>query len=145
MPKNMSTPATPQNEGAIEVMNADGSNVRRHTPFGLDAGNPHWSPNGKQILFNTYAHPAPGRSANLFTMRANGTHLMALTHYTGGTIQALADDWSPNGRQIVFHRVASSGTDTQRGHFYILDLRGKHIRRLTRLYIARTDRAAWGN
>jgi Tol biopolymer transport system component len=138
------TTATPHNEGAIEVMNADGSNVRRLTPFRIDAADPHWSPNGKQILFNTYANATPGNSANLFTMRANGTHRAALTHYTGGTIQAFADGWSPNGRQILFHRVTFSGTDTQRGHFYILDLRSKHIRRLTHARITGDARAAWG-
>jgi len=138
------TTATPHSKGAIEVMNADGSNVQRLTPFRIDAADPHWSPNGKQILFNTHGHAAQGKSANLFTMHANGTHRAPLTHYAGGTLQAFADDWSPDGRQIVFHRLAFSGTNTERDHFYILDLRTMHIRRLTRARIRGYARAAWG-
>lgn len=132
------------NKGAIEVMNADGSNVRRLTPFGIDASDPRWSPDGKHLLFNDYADPVSNRSSNLFTMRADGTHRVALTHYAGGTLQARADDWSPDGRQIVFRRLAFSGTDTEVGGFYIFDIRTKHIRRLTPARIRYDALAAWG-
>jgi TolB protein len=131
----LNTTATPRNKGAIEVMNADGSSLHRLTPYRIDAADPHWSPNGKHILFNTYANPIPGRSANLFTMRANGAHRLPLTHYTGGTLQAFADDWSPDGTQILYRRLKFSGTDTQIGGFYILTLRNGHTRRLTPLSI----------
>lgn len=132
-----------RDKDAIEVMSSDGSNVRRLTPFGIDATNPRWSPDGKRLLFNTYANPVSGKSANLFTMRADGTHRVALTHYTGGTLQALADDWSPDGTQIVFRRMAYSGTDTEVGGFYILDLGSKNMRRLTPVRIRYDALAAW--
>jgi Tol biopolymer transport system component len=140
----LNTTATPHNKGAIEIMNADGSNIRQLTPFRIDAADPHWSPDGKRLLFNTYANPTVGRSANLFTMRADGTHRETLTHYTGGTLQAFADDWSPDGSSILFHRVAFSGTDTQVGHFYVMNLRRKHIRQLGHVLITGHSRAAWG-
>jgi Tol biopolymer transport system component len=125
-------------------MNADGSNLRRLTPFRIDAAGPHWSPNGKRILFNTYSDPTSGKSANLFTMRADGTHRVALTHYAGGTLQAFTDGWSPDGSQVVFRRLAYSGTHTEVGGFYILSIGSKHIRRLTPVRIRYDALASWG-
>lgn len=136
--------SAPSKKGVIEVMNTDGSNVRRLTPFRIDASDPRWSPDGKRLLFNTYGNPTQFKSANLFTMRADGTHRVALTHYAGGTLQAFADGWSPDGTQILFHRMAFSGSDTEVGGFYILDLRSKHIRRLTHKTLRYDARAAWG-
>ncbi|HXY16704.1 MAG TPA: hypothetical protein VEH79_00865 [Gaiellaceae bacterium] len=139
------TTASPSGRGAIEVMNADGSDVRRLTPWAIDATNPHWSPDGSKILFNSYSEAIPGKSANLFTMNTDGTHRVALTHYEGGSLQAFADDWSPNGAQIVFRRVVYSGTDTQVGAFYVMDGNGQHIRRLARMRVTTdSSRAAWG-
>lgn len=133
-----------RHEGAIEVMSADGRNLRRVTPFRIDATNPHWSPNGKELLFNTYANPVSNKDANLFTMHADGTHRVALTHYTGGTLQAFADGWSPDGTQVLFRRMAFSGTDTEVGGYFILNLRTKHVRRLTPVRIRYDAEAAWG-
>jgi Tol biopolymer transport system component len=146
------TTAKPRNKGAIEIMNADGSNVRRITPFGIDAFDPHWSPNGKRILFSSYAHPVQFKSANLFTMSADGKDRVAITHYTGGTLQAFADGWSPSGTEVVFRRMAFSGSHTEVGGFYILNLRLKtivnansnHIRRLTHVRLRYDARSAWG-
>lgn len=146
------TTARPTNKGAIEIMNADGRNVRRITPFRIDAFDPHWSPNGKQILFSTYAHPVQFKSANLFTMSADGTHRTALTHYSGGRQQAFADDWSPDGKEVLFHRMAFSGSNTEVGGFYILDLsvenianvNSNRVRRLTQVRLRYDARAAWG-
>jgi Tol biopolymer transport system component len=145
------TTAKPKNKGAIEIMNAEGGNIRRISPFAIDATDPRWSPNGKRLLFSTYAHPVQFKSANLFTMRADGTHRVALTHYTGGTLQAFADGWSPRGTQVLFHRMAFSGSNTEVGGFYILNLtlnildnpRGKRIRHLTPVRLHYDARAAW--
>jgi Tol biopolymer transport system component len=131
-------------EQTIEVMNADGKDVRRLTPLYLNAGDPYWSPDGKLILYSSYAESVPYQSANLFTMHPDGTHRTALTHYTGGTLQALAEDWSPDGTQIVFRRLRFSGTDTQVGGYSILDVRTKHIRRLTNVTLHDDAQAAWG-
>jgi Tol biopolymer transport system component len=147
------TTVKPRNKGAIEIMNADGSNIRRITPFAIDATDHHWSPNGKRILFSSYAHPVQFKSANLFTMSADGKDRVALTHYAGGTLQAFADGWSPSGTQVVFHRMAFSGSNTEVGGFYILNLglkhifhnaRSRHIRRLTPVRLRYDARAAWG-
>jgi Tol biopolymer transport system component len=137
--------AKPQNESAIEVMNSDGSNLRRLTPWSMRATDPRWSPNGKRILFNTYWEQVPGRSANLFTIHPDGTDRVQLTHYTGGTLQAFADGWSPDSKQIIFQRMTEVSCCTEAGSFDILNLRSKQIQRLTSVRIHDNDaRAAWG-
>jgi Tol biopolymer transport system component len=139
------TTAPPSKEGAIEVMNSDGSNIRRLTSFATDAADPRWSPDGTRILFNTYAEATREKSSNLYTMHIDGTHLVALTHYTGGALQAVADDWSPDGKKILYRRLVLSGTSTQAGAFYTIDKDGKHPRPLTNLRITSDSaRAAWG-
>jgi Tol biopolymer transport system component len=127
---------------AIEVMSADGSQLRRITPFGVETGNPRWSPDGKRILFNTGG--GQGISTDLFIMRPDGTHRVALTHYTGGALTASANDWSPDGRHIIYNLERLSGTDTSVGHFVIIDSHGKHARRLP-IRITADAGAAWGS
>ncbi|MCA1698231.1 MAG: hypothetical protein LC790_04730, partial [Actinobacteria bacterium] len=83
--------------GAIYVINANGTHVRRLTPRSMDASNPRWSRDGTSILFNDYAETVPGKSANLYTIRVDGTGLTKLTSYKGGTAQAFVNDWSPDG------------------------------------------------
>jgi Tol biopolymer transport system component len=129
---------------AIEVMNADGGNVRRFTPIGIDATDPRWSPDGKRLVFSNYADPVQHESANLFTMHANGTDRVQLTHYSGGTPQAFADGWSPDGTQIVYHLYRFSGCCTEVGGFYIINVRTKRVRRLTHVRITSGEAAAWG-
>jgi Tol biopolymer transport system component len=146
------TTARPKNRGVIEIMDLTGSNIRRLTSFRIDATDPRWSPNSKRLLFSTYARPVHAKSANLFTMDADGKDRVALTNYTGGTLQAFADGWSPSGAQVLFHRMAFSGSSTEVGGFYILDLSPKHIfdfspkhiRRLTHVRLHYDARADWG-
>jgi Tol biopolymer transport system component len=129
---------------AIEVMNADGSNARQLTPWRLNATDPRWSPDGKRLLFSNYATPVQFKSANLLTMRPDGTDRVALTHYAGGTPQAFADAWSPYGTQVIYTLYAYSGTATKVGDVYIINIRTKHIRRLTHMRITSDALAAWG-
>jgi Tol biopolymer transport system component len=140
----INTTAQPNNGSTIMVMNADGSNLQSITPLRIGAAAPHWSPDGKQLLFRNYYNAVQGESANLFTMHPDGTHRVQLTHYSGGTLQAIPDAWSPDGKQILFRRLKYSGTDTQVGGFYILNLRSKQMRRLTPVRIRYDTEAAWG-
>ena len=97
------TTAQPAAVSAIYVMNADGTHLRRLTPRSMDASDPRWSRDGTKIAFNDYAEDVPNKSANVYTIRPDGTSLKKVTHYTGGTKRAFVNDWSPDGRQIVYH------------------------------------------
>jgi Tol biopolymer transport system component len=141
----LNTTAYPSGKSAIEVMNTDGSDARRLTPWQLEATDPRWSPDGKRILFRSYGEPIQFKDSNLFTMSADGTQRVALTHYSGGTLQAFPEDWSPDGTQIIFERFSFSGCCSKAGSYYILNLRSKQIRWLTTARIINYDaEAAWG-
>ena len=43
----------------------------------------------------------PGVSANVFSVRRDGSDLEQLTHDTGGSVNG-ADSWSPDGQKIIF-------------------------------------------
>jgi Tol biopolymer transport system component len=126
--------------GAIYVINANGTHVRRLTPRSMDVSNPRWSRDGTRILFNDYAETVPGKSANLYTIRVDGTGLTRLTKYKGGTAQAFVNDWSPDGTKIVFHFF-----DTGVNDLYVMDADGKNAHQLTHLGAdVNPRRAAWG-
>ena len=89
---------------ALFTSDIDGSNLFQLTPFTIDlATKQDWAPDGKHLVVGTNAgffHP--GESANIATIRPDGTHLHYLTHYQGGNVNAFAGSYSPNGRWIVF-------------------------------------------
>lgn len=138
--QRINTTASPRGRTAIYVMNANGTQIRRLTSRRMDASNPRWSRDGTRILFNDYAETVPGKSANLYTIRVDGTGLTRLTNYKGGTAQAFVNDWSPDGTKIVFHFL-----DTGVNDLYVMDADGKNAHPLTRLGAdANPRRAAWG-
>jgi TolB protein len=111
-------------------MNADGANVRRLTtsPPGRNTGNPAWSPDGRQIAFNSNRDGQPG-DIYIYVMAADGSAVRQLIHN-------LKPDghprWSPDGRQIVFHSNGNGvkGTASE-VELYVINADGADIRRLT--------------
>ena len=88
--------------GAIDLMNADGSNVRRLTPLELGAADPDWSPDGSTLVFTT--HCCDPQNAELWTIRADGTQLTQLT--ASVNLHDFQPSWSPAGDAIAFARGA---------------------------------------
>jgi dipeptidyl aminopeptidase/acylaminoacyl peptidase len=90
---------------SIWVMNRDGSHRHQLTPTGMDAGSPDWSPDGARIAFQSPdENPGPDLQTpqQLYTIRPDGTHLGAITHYrpaTGVIVKTFAARWSPDGRR----------------------------------------------
>ena len=86
----------------IYVMNPDGTNPINLTQSAkrMDSG-ATWSPDGKQIAFTSTEH----FHANVWLMDADGGNPRNLTNHDAGDGSggSGAPDWSPDGRQIVFH------------------------------------------
>jgi len=88
---------------SLFAMRPDGSQLRRLTPpsWGI-ADKYDWSADGKLIVLTTHAHfVVPGESANVVTIRPDGTIATRITRFTGGEENAFAGSFSPDGRQIV--------------------------------------------
>jgi Tol biopolymer transport system component len=89
---------------ALFTSGIHGSDLFPLTPFSFDvAVKQDWAPDGKNLVFTANGDvPKPGESANIATIRPNGTNLRYLTHYRGGAFNAFVGSYSPDGRWIVF-------------------------------------------
>jgi Tol biopolymer transport system component len=114
----------------------------RVTPWELRAGDtPDWSPDGRRILFHSNLGGPSDVSANLYTIRPDGTGLQQLTFATGGTVNYLGSSYSPDGTMITVGR--RPGTGGVNADVMVMRADGTAIRRVTRtdLYDSYPD---WG-
>jgi TolB protein len=113
----------------IYVIDANGTGKpQRLTNNAEEERAPSWSPDGKRILFMCRKGPAAeGRaipSFELCVMNAEGTGLRRLT----STGRYLTPHWSPDGRQIVFHRAVGG---VGRFQLFVINADGTGERQLT--------------
>jgi Tol biopolymer transport system component len=92
---------------AIHRVSIDGTGLQRLTPWGLNASDPDWSPDGQNIAFDSGDAGRPGSKGNIYVMRADGSGRTQLTKHPklhrGGRFE-LANNpvWSPSGTQIMY-------------------------------------------
>jgi Tol biopolymer transport system component len=97
--------------GAVYLMNADGSNIRRLTPPDLEAFLPNWSPDGQKVAFSTRIVSGV-LDEEIWVINADGTNPTRLTnnnsHWNGyhTGFHDFRPSWSPQGDAIVFERDA---------------------------------------
>jgi Tol biopolymer transport system component len=82
-------------DGSLWRSSLDGTQRLRLTKPPLVASAPHWSRDGKQILFTGVS---PGYSPQIYVLSADGGALRAVLPEGREASDA---DWSPDGRQIV--------------------------------------------
>jgi Tol biopolymer transport system component len=123
---------------AIFVAGLFGHGVKRITTWGGYADKIDCSPDGKHIVFSKPEFGQDGKSANVFAVRSDGTNLVQLTHEAGGTVNAGANSWSPDGKQIAY-------VSNKSGTFEIwtMNADGSQQRRLT--HAGDAHLSAWGS
>jgi TolB protein len=106
----------PHKKGAIFVANADGTDRRQITPWGLAPGDfaPRWSPDGSRIVFVS--------NGSLFLVNPDGSDLRKVFQDTGGRLD-LAPAWSPDGKKILFVRIVFAGQPFEQS-LYIVNTDG---------------------
>jgi len=134
--------AVPQDGIALWIIDLPTGHEHRVTPYDLSGGDtPDWSPDGRRILFHSNVDGPPDVSANLYTIRPDGTGLHQLTFAQGGVLQYLGSSYSPDGTKIVVgRRPATGGVNAD---IYVMHADGTHIKQVTRtqLYDSYPD---WG-
>lgn len=119
--------AKPANGQAVFVVNADGSDVHRVTPWKLRAGDgPDWSPDGSQILFRS-PETDDFLNSNIFTIHPDGTQLRQVTHVPAKT-KVYSASFSPDGSAIT---LGLTGVD-QQADVYRIALDGTGLTPVTR-------------
>jgi TolB protein len=116
-----------QTRSAVLIVNLDGTNLRRLTPWAMNATTPVWSPNGARIAFAIQCCGFPGFVSHIFTIRPDGGGLVQLTRDRRG--ESFDPTWSPDGRMIAFaHYPGVQGF----GDIYEMKADGTHIVNITR-------------
>jgi Tol biopolymer transport system component len=126
---------------ALFTVRIDGTGLRQVTPYALEvAVKQDWSPDGKLILLTTNADwVRPRESANLVTIRPDGSGMTQLTQYTGRKENAFAGSFSPDGKQIVFRLEQGD-----KSALAVVDRDGGNLRLLTKLSKGRPRTIDWG-
>jgi Tol biopolymer transport system component len=119
----------------------DGSNFSELLPFTLDLAIKHdWAPDGKHLLVGTNANFFdPTDSANIATIRPDGSDLHYLIHSHDPAVNAFAGSYSPDGKYVAF-RLEDHGS------FALMKMRsdGSHIKPILGLSSFRPRFIDWG-
>jgi TolB protein len=132
-----------EKQQALFAMDIDGSNVRQLTSSGDEVARKHaWAPDGSRIVITTSGDFVGGKSANILTMRPDGSDRRQVTHYSGGPIKGLnafAGSFSPDGEHIVL-RVERN----DRGGLAVIDPDGRNLHMITPIADPKPKAIDWG-
>jgi TolB protein len=130
--------------GAIYLMGADGSNVRRLTPSDLGAHTPSWSPDGSKIAFSSNC--CSGKNSDIWTIGSDGLGLTRVTAGCGRNCNPWDylnsfPSWSPDGRSIAF----AQAMDTPNRGIWIVMEPKQTIRGSRRLILPGAIQPRWSH
>jgi TolB protein len=104
--------------GGLWLINRDGTGLV-HIDSPATAEFPHWSPDGRQLVFSAE------QAINVWIENADGTSAHAITSGPEGDLDPV---FSPDGRTIAFSRRAATSTQSA---IFVMNADGSNPRRLT--------------
>jgi TolB protein len=122
----------------LMIVSATGG--KPHPLTHLSGDNADWSPDGRLIVFTGHPRvPGVDFTANVYTIRPDGTGLRRLTHSPAGEGFDLFPTWSPDGTRIVFNHADQDEFD-----LYTMNRWGNRVQRITHSADEFESRADWG-
>lgn len=128
----------PGNNRALFVVNVDGSELHRITPWGFSDDDGNWSPDGTTIVFEHFG--------SLYTVHPDGSGLSKLSLKTGRSttaFNAFDTGWSPDGTKIVFSLVTKGSAGTTQEGIATANADGSNVQVVT-TSPTRDEKADWG-
>ena len=137
---------------ALFLVGADGTGLRRLTPWGVQANDADWAPDGARLVFQSENHHN-GNNSDLYVLNADGSGLRQITHnpptssFGQGTTptRELSTDpvWSPDGSTIMFVQVSGLGDATVR-RLYTIHPDGSALTLVSASFTG-VDQPDWGS
>jgi dipeptidyl aminopeptidase/acylaminoacyl peptidase len=124
---------SPPGAGALFVVNADGTDLHRITPWGFAFLGQSWSPDGRWIAFQR-------PYGQLYLVHPDGTGLHRLPLELPAGAGALNPAWSPDGSRIAFSLSRNGDAD-----IYTVRADGTRLTRVTSSTGVNLQTPDWGN
>ena len=123
-------------------MNADGSNPTPLTHGPEEDTFPHWSPDGKKIVYTSglgggmWDNILGNGSYEIYLMNVDGSNRVQLTDSPG--VDNMDPRWSPDGTQIIFWSSRDGNKE-----LYVMDADGSNQTRLTNTTPSNSSWSSW--
>lgn len=133
-------PATEQESYALFVTSAGGSQQRQITPFRAGIEHPHWSPDGRWVIYNVDSPRNPKNGIYLVHPNGRGLHRIFRSNET--KLVAFKPDFAPSGKRIVFGCFVGA---QQQDDLCMMDASGRNVHRIVRTPHTFENFPIWGN